>query len=56
MRWERTGSAQVAHGEMKYQVIMSDVWRAVITVGQWQGALTRKLTEGALVFLHNRLI
>lgn len=35
---------------------MSDVWRAVITVGQWQGALTRKLTEGALVFLHNRLI
>lgn len=42
--------------EMKYNEIVSDVWRAVITVGQWQDVLTRRLREGALVFLYNRLI
>lgn len=41
---------------MKYYLIMSDVWRAVITVGQWQHVWTRRLLEGALVFLRSRLI
>lgn len=52
----REQAGQVAHEEMKYNEIVSDVWRAVITVGQWQDVLTRRLREGALVFLYNRLI
>lgn len=35
--------AQIAHGEIKQWVSMPDEWRAVITVGQWKGVLTRRL-------------
>lgn len=36
-------AAQVTQGEIKHGVSMPDEWRTVITVGQWQCVLTRRL-------------